>query len=129
MITIGHSCMGSCICEGVTLEPGDPRGDTHNRKFDVVVNPECPTTGPAVNQFDRAVSFSQDGKRVVSGVWDQRVTIWDTDTGAEVSSFLGGSCHSGKLDMIRKEAGLLCRTSSSVRLCWELEEPKGPRVQ
>ena len=29
--------------------------------------------------------------------------------------------------MIRKEAGLFCRTSSSVRLWWELEESKGPK--
>ena len=33
----------------------------------------------------------------------------------------------GGLDVIRKEAGLFCRTSSSVRLWWELEEPKGPK--
>ena len=31
----------------------------------------------------------------------------------------------GKLDVIRKEAWLFCRTSSSVRLYWEHEEPKG----
>ena len=31
--------------------------------------------------------------------------------------------------MIRKEAWLSCRTSSGVRLCWELEEPKGPKEQ
>ena len=29
--------------------------------------------------------------------------------------------------MIRREAWLFCRTSSGVRLCWELEEPKGPK--
>ena len=29
--------------------------------------------------------------------------------------------------VIRKEAGLFCRISSSVRLWWELEEPKGPK--
>ena len=34
----------------------------------------------------------------------------------------------GGLDVIRKEAWPLCRTSSGVRLCWELEEPKGPKV-
>ena len=28
--------------------------------------------------------------------------------------------------MIRKEVWSLYRTSSGVRLCWELEEPKGP---
>ena len=29
--------------------------------------------------------------------------------------------------MIRKEAWSFYRTSSGVRLCWELEEPKGPK--
>ena len=29
--------------------------------------------------------------------------------------------------MIRKEAWSFCRTISGVRLCWELEEPKGPK--
>jgi len=33
----------------------------------------------------------------------------------------------GGLNVIRKEAWLFCRTSSGVRLCWELEEPKGPK--
>jgi len=32
----------------------------------------------------------------------------------------------GGLDVIRKEAWSFYRTSSGVRLCWELEEPKGP---
>ena len=30
-------------------------------------------------------------------------------------------------DVIRKEAWPFYRTSSGVRLCWELEEPKGPK--
>jgi hypothetical protein len=33
----------------------------------------------------------------------------------------------GGLNVIRKKAWLLCRTSSGVRLCCELEEPKGPK--
>ena len=33
----------------------------------------------------------------------------------------------GGLDVIRKEAWSFYRTSSGVRLCWELEEPKGPK--
>ena len=36
---------------------------------------------------------------------------------------LGAGTH----DVIRKEAWLFCRTSSGVRLCWELEEPTGPQ--
>ena len=31
------------------------------------------------------------------------------------------------LNVVPKEAWLFCRTSSGVRLCWELEEPKGPK--
>ena len=103
MITIGHTCTGRCICEDLT-------------DFITVVNPECPATGHACDDVERVVSFSPDGKRVASGVWDDLVTIWDTGTGAEVSSFEGGGCGSGMLVAIRKEAGLVCTTSSSVRL-------------
>jgi len=31
------------------------------------------------------------------------------------------------LNVIRKEAWIFCRTSSDVLLCWELEEPEGPK--
>jgi hypothetical protein len=45
---------------------------------------------------------------------------------------LAGFCHAplyrgGGLDVIRKEAWPFYRTSSGVRLCWKLEEPKGPK--
>ena len=33
----------------------------------------------------------------------------------------------GGLDVIREEAWPFYRTISGVRLCWELEEPKGPK--
>ena len=33
------------------------------------------------------VTFSPDGKRIVSGSADNLVKIWDTATGAEVNSF------------------------------------------
>ena len=36
-------------------------------------------------------------------------------------------CTGGGLDVIRKEAWLSYRISSGVRLCWELEEPQGPK--
>ena len=42
-----------------------------------------------------------------------------------VSAYGGGSKNLKDLkDLIRKEAWLFCRTSSGVRLCWELEGPK-----
>jgi len=34
----------------------------------------------------RSVDFSPNGKRVVSGSNDNRVKIWNVETGAEVSS-------------------------------------------
>ena len=36
-----------------------------------------------------SVDFSSDGNLVVSGSHDRRVKIWDTETGAQVSSFVG----------------------------------------
>jgi len=36
-----------------------------------------------------SIDFSLDGKRVVSGSEDTLVKIWDAETGAEVSRFLG----------------------------------------
>ena len=41
--------------------------------------------------------------------------------------FLPRSSAPGGLNVIQKEAWLCCRTCSGVRLCWELEEPQGPR--
>ena len=42
------------------------------------------------------------------------------------SRFLPRSSVQGGLNVIRKEAWLFCKTSSGVRLYWELEEPEGP---
>ena len=39
----------------------------------------------------RSVAFSPDGKRGVSGSWDNLVKIWDAATGAEVRSQLCAS--------------------------------------
>ena len=36
------------------------------------------------------VLFSADGKRIVSGSRDNLVKIWNAETGAEVSSSVGG---------------------------------------
>ena len=58
----------------------------------------------------------------------ERVPLWDKshpfeDTLEPAAAIL---C-SGGPDVIRKEAWSFYRTISGVRLCWELEEPKGPK--
>ena len=40
----------------------------------------------------KIVAFSLDGTRAFSGSDDGTVKIWDTETGAEVSSAAGGRC-------------------------------------
>ena len=44
-------------------------------------------------------------------------------------SGLRGRCGASSrwVNVIRKEAWLFCRSSSGVRLCWELEEPSGEK--
>ena len=41
------------------------------------------------SHFVMSVAFSPNGDRIVSGSSDKLVKIWDTETGAEVSSFVG----------------------------------------
>ena len=78
MHTLGHTCTGRCIC---TMEE-DEEGDD-----EFVWNPECPASGHSGKVF--AVNFSPDGSHFVSGSGDTLVKIWDTETGAEVSVFVG----------------------------------------
>ena len=73
--TIGHTCTGSCICSKSDRVPSGTR------------NPECPVAGPSAVVV--SIDFSPDGKLLVSGSRDKLVKIWDTETGAEVSSFVG----------------------------------------
>ena len=52
----------------------------------------------------------------------ERFHLPDKDT---LQPFPAAILYTGGLDVIRKEAWPFYRTSSGVRLCWELEEPKG----
>ena len=71
MRTLGHTCTGGCICT-IQEEEGEEEEGT------VGVNPACPVSGHSADV--RAVSFSPDGQRVVSGACDGLVMIWDTAT-------------------------------------------------
>jgi len=73
--TFGHTCTGSCSC-------------TKSDDYPYLVrNPECPVAGHTgeVNSVD----LSPDGTHFVSASQDNLDTIWNTETGAEVSSFVG----------------------------------------
>ena len=51
---------------------------------ELVWNPECPVAGHSGAVV--SVDFSPDGQHFASGSDDNFVKIWDTETGAEVSS-------------------------------------------
>ena len=76
MRTIGHDGrgQGGCICDEFVFG--------HLR-----TKAECPVEGHSNDVY--SVAFSPDSKRVVSGSHDNRVKIWDVETGAEVRSFVG----------------------------------------
>ena len=76
--TEAHDCKNGCIC----TKRVEPWGGEK-----LVVNPECPQRGHSSHV--RSVAFSPEGKWIVSGSLDQRVKIWDAESGAEVSSSVG----------------------------------------
>ena len=95
-----HDCTGRCTMQ-------------EHENGDHVRNPESPLTGHPIDvtlvEFEKwservfwqvftlaghsdlvvSVDFSPDGKHVASGSWDNSVKIWNAETGAEVSSFVG----------------------------------------
>ena len=79
MHTLGHTCAGTCICTMEEDEDGDE---------EFVWNPDCLVLGHSAAVY--SVDFSPDGKQFASGSSDKLVKIWDTATGALVSSFVGG---------------------------------------
>jgi len=56
--------------------------------------------------------------------------LWPNSHPFEDALFAGSAATlcTGGLDVIRKEAWPFLKTISGVRLCWELEEPEGPKV-
>ena len=60
--------------------------DEEDEDEEFVWNPECPVAGHT--DYVLSVDFSPDGKLCVSGSHDNLVKIWNTETGAEVSSFV-----------------------------------------
>ena len=73
--TIGHTGEGDCIC-------------TRDEYGDLEIDDECPVRGHS--SWVRSVSYSPDGKHIVSGSDDNTVKIWDSTTGKEVSVLV---CH------------------------------------
>jgi hypothetical protein len=57
----------------------------------------------------------------------RRTTFQSSERQIRLSRISPSAAPPGCLNEIRKQAWILCRTSAGVRLCWELEEPKGPK--
>jgi WD40 repeat protein len=62
--------------------------------------------------------FSRDGTRIVSGSGDKRVKMWDTETGAEVSSHGACTWCSEGLDWDFRRAGRIVRRWRVLNIWW-----------
>ena len=80
--------------------------------------PQGPRNIPTAGSQEGAVSYER-GTLVCIG--------YRGSVNATGHRFLPRSSAPGGLNVIQKEAWLFCRTSSGVRLCWELKEAKGPK--
>ena len=75
VLTMGHTGKGACTCK-------IPSPESYWR-----VEPKCAAAGHS--ESVESLTFSPNGKWVVSGSRDKLVKIWDAYTGAEVRSFVG----------------------------------------
>jgi WD40 repeat protein len=66
-----------------------------NERFTGLPFADPPLTGHA--DHVQSVSFSPDGKRIVSGSRDNTLKVWDAQTGQEMLTLEG---HSGRVDSV-----------------------------
>jgi len=64
---------------------------------DYEANPDCPVTGH--QRRVSSVHFSPDGKRLVSGSWDNTVIVWDPSTGEQLRQLNVDAGHFGVLSV------------------------------
>jgi len=69
--------------------PEDLRGWEWYRLWYISIQSNMTIEGHS--DFVMSVAFSPDGKRVVSGSWDDTIKIWDTETGQEITTLKGHS--------------------------------------
>jgi len=76
----------------------------------------------------RGIGGATRGKRgATRGIWVAHQALWGAFSQLLLSSFCNGRSFRTLGLMLEKKAEPSCRISPSVRQCWELEEPKGPK--
>jgi RNA polymerase sigma factor (sigma-70 family) len=78
--------------------------------------------------FVRSVSFSPDGKRALSGSYDETMRLWDVETGKEICRFTG---HKGEITSVSfSRDGKLALSGGTDRIVrlWEVQTGKVLRV-
>ncbi|HEX7333914.1 MAG TPA: TIR domain-containing protein [Pyrinomonadaceae bacterium] len=79
---------------------------------------------PYVNTY----AFSRDGKHVLTGSEEGKVTLWDLLTGKKIGNFKGHSSHVWIIDWSNNQRqAITCSEDATVRL-WDIETGKCKRV-
>ena len=125
--------LGRCVCipvgERPPLLPIRPRGPRQEAECEVAQGSVLPTVKRDTFISTSTVAPHQGCvfmKVEASLLAPERVSI-PKEKAPMPQRTAVGTYRTGGLDVIQKEAWSFYRTSSSVRLCWELEEPKGPK--
>ncbi|KAJ7221335.1 hypothetical protein GGX14DRAFT_558831 [Mycena pura] len=125
-VAVAMSSDGARIAVGLLKHSGD----TEVRFWDAETGDQARTVLEHLGSV-RSIALSADGKRVVSGSWDDcRVRIWNADTGKQIGAALAG--HSGYISSVAISADgkrVVSGSNDSTVRIWNVDTGVGTALE